>query len=167
MVSSMMKDATPVEVEQRRRNIRTLQRMPYRASHFGHKLHMDQNEKLLQYGVFQAACIDGFSSCIIRHVILPQKNCILLYDQLYKPVVQEYGVWDTLRVDYGTEWYLILYAQNQLGQYRRNTDKPSYCQTYSKKNLRIERWWVEVNKAVNYPMIRILGQLDKRFFEAR
>ena len=38
--------------------------VPYQAAYSGHKLHMDQNEKLAMFGVTHVVAIDGFSSCI-------------------------------------------------------------------------------------------------------
>ena len=35
--------------------------IPYRADHFGHKIHYDQNEKLVIYGVTHVMEIDGHS----------------------------------------------------------------------------------------------------------
>ena len=33
--------------------------VPYRADYFGHKLHIDQNEKLVMYGVTHICAVDG------------------------------------------------------------------------------------------------------------
>ena len=38
---------------------------PYFAEHFGHKIHIDQNENLVMFGVTHIAAIDGFSSKIV------------------------------------------------------------------------------------------------------
>ena len=35
--------------------------IPYNAEYFGHKLHIDQNEKLVMYGVTHVCAIDGYS----------------------------------------------------------------------------------------------------------
>ena len=36
--------------------------IPYHADYFGHKVHIDQNEKLSMYGVTHISAIDGYSS---------------------------------------------------------------------------------------------------------
>ena len=149
----------PVAAEQRRNGMRLSNPIPYFADHYGQKLHIDQNEKLIMFGVFQAACIDGHTGKIIRHIIISQKNNMLLYENLYCPILLEEGIWETSRTDYGTEWNLILFVQNQLQEYRSDTSKPPVMQTSSKRNLRIERWWVELNKRVNYPIKTLLCQL--------
>ena len=35
--------------------------IPYRADYFGHKVHCDQNEKLIMYGVTHVCARDGYS----------------------------------------------------------------------------------------------------------
>ena len=35
--------------------------VPYNAAYFGEKLHVDQNEKLVLYGVTRVCAVDGFS----------------------------------------------------------------------------------------------------------
>jgi len=35
--------------------------VPYRANYFGEKLHFDQNEKLVTYGVTHVLAVDGYS----------------------------------------------------------------------------------------------------------
>ena len=44
--------------------------VPYHADNFGHKLHIDQNEKLLMYGVTHIGAVDGFSRKIFGTDIL-------------------------------------------------------------------------------------------------
>ena len=34
--------------------------LPYIANYFGHKIHIDQNEKLCMYGVTHVLAVDGF-----------------------------------------------------------------------------------------------------------
>ena len=51
----------------------------------------------------------------------------------YRNVVLEYGMWDQIRVDHGTEFYLTLHVQNKLKEYRGNTIRSPYIQTTSKQ----------------------------------
>ena len=39
--------------------------IPYRADYFGHKLHLDQNEKLVMYRVTHVVAIDGHSRFVV------------------------------------------------------------------------------------------------------
>ena len=48
--------------------------IPYRAEYYGHQLHIDQNEKLVMYGVTHVCAIDGFSGRIVQFVTMPIKN---------------------------------------------------------------------------------------------
>lgn len=56
----------------------------YTASHFGHKLHIDQNETLCMYGVTHVAAIDGYSGMIVGFVSMAVKNNILIYEHLFR-----------------------------------------------------------------------------------
>lgn len=56
---------------------------PYSASYFGHKIHIDQNEKLVMFGVTHVAAIDGYSGRIIAAVLMPIKNCVSIYEHVY------------------------------------------------------------------------------------
>lgn len=42
-------------------------------------------------------------------------------------------MWDQVRVDHGTEFYLSLYAQEINADLRRNTNRQPYIQTQSKR----------------------------------
>lgn len=50
----------------------------------GHKLHMDQNEKLAMYGVTHIVAIDGFSRKIVPHSTMPVKNYFTIYQEVYR-----------------------------------------------------------------------------------
>lgn len=56
----------------------------YHADHFGHKLHIDQNEKIVMFGVTHVAAIDGFSGRIVGFVSMPVKSNEIIYDKLYR-----------------------------------------------------------------------------------
>jgi Na+-translocating ferredoxin:NAD+ oxidoreductase RnfG subunit len=58
--------------------------IPYSAGYPGHRLHIDQNEKLIVYGVTHVAAIDGYSGMIVGFVTMSVKNPIVLYDKLYR-----------------------------------------------------------------------------------
>ena len=52
--------------------VRNRNPIPYYASHYGHKLHIDQNEKLGMFGVTHVIAVDGFSSFIVRQCAILQ-----------------------------------------------------------------------------------------------
>ena len=54
----------------------------YHASHFGDKLHIDQNEKLVMYGVTHICARDGFSGKVVGFVSMPVKTNAEIYSNL-------------------------------------------------------------------------------------
>jgi len=52
----------------------------------GHKLHLDQNEKLGMFGVTHVLAIDGFSSKIVADSTMPIKNNLVIYKEVYRQV---------------------------------------------------------------------------------
>ena len=56
----------------------------YFAEYFGHKLHIDQNEKMVMFGVTHICAIDGFSSKIVAMISMPVKNCCEIYSHLMR-----------------------------------------------------------------------------------
>ena len=84
-VRGAMRRVTPAYIEHRRRNTYLqINPTPYYAQYFGHKLHIDQNDKLVHIGVTHVAAADGYSGKIMGIVIMPIKNPIVIYDLLYK-----------------------------------------------------------------------------------
>ncbi|XP_046871434.1 uncharacterized protein LOC124463664 isoform X2 [Hypomesus transpacificus] len=73
---------------------RNLNPFPYHAEYMGHKLHMDQNEKLVMFGATHVLAIDGLTSNIVGHSTMPVKNNLIIYENVYRPAVLEYGMWD-------------------------------------------------------------------------
>jgi len=72
---------------QNRRRTDTARQMnpaPYRADYVGHKLHIDQNEKLVMYGVTHVAAVDGYSGMVVGFVTMPIKNNVEIYSHLFK-----------------------------------------------------------------------------------
>jgi len=58
---------------------RQLDPQPYTAEYHGHKLHMDQNEKLAAHGVVHDCAIDGYSRYIPAFVCMPVKNNVIIF----------------------------------------------------------------------------------------
>ena len=47
-------------------------------------LHVDQNEKLVKYGVTHEIARDGFSGKIVSYLTLPIKNNLAIYEHIYR-----------------------------------------------------------------------------------
>ena len=129
------------------RTARQVNPIPYNADYFGHKIHADQNEKLVMFGVTHVLAIDGYSRRIVSFASMPIKNSIEIYKHvfrcvlhyyfmssvLHRPAFISYGVWDTIRVDHGREFFLSLYVQEKLSHLRTNAARVPYLQTTSKQ----------------------------------
>ena len=63
---------------------RQLNPVPYRADYFGHKLHIDQNEKLVMFGLTHICGVDGFSGKVVGFVTMPIKNCNEIYTNFFR-----------------------------------------------------------------------------------
>ena len=84
-IASSLERVSPESHERRRHNIvDKTNPIPYEAHYFGHKIHLDQNEKLVMYGVTHVIAVDGYSGRIVAHVTLPIKNNLLIYRDVYR-----------------------------------------------------------------------------------
>lgn len=84
-VRESMRRVTPIYIERRRReSYRQLNPMPYYAEYHGHKMHVDQNEKLVRFGVTHVAASDGYSGKILGIATMPVKHPVTIYDELYR-----------------------------------------------------------------------------------
>ena len=84
-VAKSLQCVAPEQYESRRQN--TLDRVNpvgYVALYFGHKLHIDQNEKLKMYGVTHVIARDGFSGKIVSFVTMPIKSNTVIYEAIYR-----------------------------------------------------------------------------------
>ncbi|WAQ94000.1 hypothetical protein MAR_006471, partial [Mya arenaria] len=73
-----------------------------------------------------------------------------------------YGMWDQIRVDHLTEFYLTMYMQERHGNLRYNQGRQPYIQTQSERNHKVKRMWPEVNQRVNYPVKTALVDMVNR-----
>lgn len=132
----------------------------YSARYFGHKLHMDQNEKLKHFGLTYVMARDGYSGKIVSAAVMPIKNNLVIYEDVYRFAVLQYGLWNQVRVDHGKEFYLTLFMHEQLRNRRGDETIAPYMQTTSTCNHVIERMWVELNHRVTYPVKRIVTSME-------
>ena len=84
-VASALQVIRPIYHQRRQSNTaRMINPIPYRADHFGHKLHIDQNEKLVMYGVIHVVAIDGHSRFIPAGSTMPIKNNQTIYEKIFR-----------------------------------------------------------------------------------
>ncbi|XP_028424305.1 uncharacterized protein LOC114548520 isoform X2 [Perca flavescens] len=100
----------------------------------GNKIHMDQNEKLVRFGVTHVVAVD-YSSKIVANATMPVKNNLVIYEEVYRSAVVNHGMWDQLRVDHGREFYMCLYMKEMLSRHRHNPSRPPYLQTTSTRDV--------------------------------
>ena len=74
-VGNAMKVVSPVYCQARRTETRKrMNPVPYVAHYFGEKVHIDQNEKLVRYGIIHICCVDGYSAKIVGFATMPVKS---------------------------------------------------------------------------------------------
>ena len=56
---------------------------PYIVQYFGEKLHIDQNEKLVAFGVTHVCAVDGFTGKIMALCSMPIKNNVIVYEHVF------------------------------------------------------------------------------------
>ena len=132
----------------------------YRAEYFGEKVHFDQNEKLLMYGVVHIVAVDGVSRKIVGFVTMSCKNPITIFNTIYTPLLFSQGIWTQLRSDHGTELVLISTVQCHLASHQVDQQPMPVLQSTSRENHRAERIWPEVNSHINYPIKRVLVRME-------
>ncbi len=83
-IGKSLKRVNPMYLQHRRSEMhRNINPLPYIAHYFGQKLHIDQNEKLVMFGVVHVLAVDGYSKKIVTLVTMPRKNCVVIYDHMF------------------------------------------------------------------------------------
>ena len=84
-IAAVMPYCNPAYHRRRQANTaKLLNPIPYYASYFGHKLHVDQNEKMVMYGVTHICAVDGFSGKIVAFATMPVKNTVEIYKHIFR-----------------------------------------------------------------------------------
>ena len=71
---------------------RQINPVPYHASYFGRKLHVDQNEKLVMFGVTNICARDGYSGKVVAFASMPVKNNVEIYKHVFRYVVVTHAI---------------------------------------------------------------------------
>ena len=84
-VSRYQKQFAPTAVADRRERAQTsFNPLRYWAHSFGHKIHIDENEKLVEFGVTHVYAVDGYSRMCVAALSSPVKNNVLIYECIFK-----------------------------------------------------------------------------------
>ena len=87
-ISAALKHVAPLHQQARNNNTaRMLNLIPYRADYFGHKLHLDQNEKLVMYGVTHVIDVDRHSRFVVAAKCMAIKKSKVIYSEVYRLVL--------------------------------------------------------------------------------
>ena len=86
-VSQSLARVNPVSHDRRRtRTVRTPDKpdsLQFKVP-FGNKVHIDQNEKLVLFGVTHVCAVDEYSGMIVGFATFPVKNNSLVYEHHYR-----------------------------------------------------------------------------------
>ena len=76
-VGQSLAQVNPVSHDRRRtRTERQTNPIPYSSKYFGNKAHIDQNEKLVLFGVTHVCAVDVYSGMIVGFATLPVNSCV-------------------------------------------------------------------------------------------
>ena len=84
-VASALQVVAPIYHQRRQSNTaRMINPIPYRADYFEYKLHIDQNEKLVMYGVTHVVATDGHSRFLPAGSTMSIKNNQTIYERIFR-----------------------------------------------------------------------------------
>ena len=95
-------------------------------------------------------------------ILIPTKNPISIYNALTRPLLLSNGLWQQVRLDHGSEFVLVVAAQQHLSNHQQWQDCHPVLQSTSRQNHHVKRMWPEVNQRVNYPVKRVLIEMEIR-----
>ena len=104
------------------------------ADYFGHKVHLDQNEKLKMFEVTYIMVRDGYSGMIATFSKMSIKNSCIIYDEIYRHFTMTCRLWDQVCVDGGQEFNLVCHIQEYLRNQRKNLTIDPFKSTKSTEN---------------------------------
>ena len=84
VVNALKKICSSTQAERCMQAGRSFYLKVYKADYFGHKLRVDQNEKLEMYGVTHVVARDGYSGMIISYTTMAIKNNLTTYEKIFQ-----------------------------------------------------------------------------------
>ena len=107
--------------------------------------------RLQDYGLYQGAVMDVCTRFVFTLSMLPTKLAAVVYTVVEEPALRAQGVPIKLTTDKGREFDVVAFAV-RLAHGLANTGAPGHVYVPSKRNVRIERFWGQVNVMINLPM---------------
>ena len=84
-VGSALKKISPsIQAEWCMQAGRSFNPQVYKADYFGHKLHEDQNEKLVMYSATHVLASDGYSGMTTGYTAMIIKNNLTIYEKMLR-----------------------------------------------------------------------------------
>ena len=120
----------------------------YTAQYFGHKLHMDQNEKIGMFRCTHVLAIDGYSGKIVAWKSMPMKNNLIIYDSVYRCIVHTFF---TSAIVMCLIFFIMLYCIKKYSEcfekiyleiYRYNYLTYFYSDMYAKSGVGARLWLI-------------------------
>ncbi|XP_038561037.1 uncharacterized protein LOC119893145 isoform X2 [Micropterus salmoides] len=75
---------------------------------------------------------------LVQNTSMPAKNNLAIYEEVYRPAVTHYGMWDQLRVDHGKEFYLCLYMQQRQPYLQTQSTREALIQLQDQEAIDME-----------------------------